>query len=150
MSLLESLLTIVLLIAASSFFSIAEISLAASRKLRLRQMVDEGDARAGLVIRTQEQPGEYFTVVQIGVNAVAILGGVVGEGALTPYFSGWLTPWLAPETAATVGFDNPAGQPRFTFGNVDMMAGIPFICAMIGLSSSSASGRTKRSAFSFR
>ena len=102
MSLLESLLTIVLLIAASSFFSIAEISLAASRKLRLRQMVDEGDARAGLVIRTQEQPGEYFTVVQIGVNAVAILGGVVGEGALTPYFSGWLTPWLAPETAATV------------------------------------------------
>jgi CBS domain containing-hemolysin-like protein len=104
MSLLESLLTIVLLIAASSFFSIAEISLAASRKLRLRQMVDEGDARAGLVIRTQEQPGEYFTVVQIGVNAVAILGGVVGEGALTPYFSGWLTPWLAPETAATVGF----------------------------------------------
>ncbi len=104
MSLLESLLTIVLLIAASSFFSIAEISLAASRKLRLRQMVDEGDARAGLVIRTQEQPGEYFTVVQIGVNAVAILGGVVGEGALTPYFSGWLTPWLALETAATVGF----------------------------------------------
>ena len=104
MSLLESLLTIVLLIAASSFFSIAEISLAASRKLRLRQMVDEGDARAGLVIRTQEQPGEYFTVVQIGVNAVAILGGVVGEGALTPYFSGWLTPWLTPETAATVGF----------------------------------------------
>ena len=38
MSLLESRLTIVLLIAASSFFSIAEISLAASRKLRLRQM----------------------------------------------------------------------------------------------------------------
>ncbi len=104
MSLLESFLTIVLLIAASAFFSIAEISLAASRKLRLRQMVDEGDARAGLVMRTQEQPGEYFTVVQIGVNAVAILGGVVGEGALTPYFSGWLAPWLAPETAATVGF----------------------------------------------
>ncbi len=104
MSLLESFLTIVLLIAASAFFSIAEISLAASRKLRLRQMVDEGDARAGLVVRTQEQPGEYFTVVQIGVNAVAILGGVVGEGALTPYFSGWLAPWLAPETAATVGF----------------------------------------------
>ena len=112
MSLLESLLTIVLLIAASSFFSIAEISLAASRKLRLRQMVDEGDARAGLVIRTQEQPGEYFTVVQIGVNAVAILGGVVGEGALTPYFSGWLTPWLAPETAATVASDRSCAYTK--------------------------------------
>ncbi len=104
MSLLESLLTIALLIVASAFFSIAEISLAASRKLRLRQMLDDGDARAALVMRTQEQPGEFFTVVQIGVNAVAILGGVVGEGALTPFFTTWLAPWLGPQTAATVGF----------------------------------------------
>ena len=104
MSLFQSLLAILLLIAASAFFSIAEISLAASRKLRLRQMVDGGDRRAELVMRTQEQPGEYFTVAQIGVNAVAILGGVVGEGALTPFFSAWLEPWLGAERAGTVGF----------------------------------------------
>ncbi|MGE8320289.1 MAG: hemolysin family protein [Comamonas sp.] len=104
MSVLQSLLVIVALIAASAFFSIAEISLAASRKLRLRQMMEEGDARAEQVMRTQDQPGEYFTVAQIGVNAVAILGGVVGEGALTPFFSSWLELWLSPERAATVGF----------------------------------------------
>ncbi len=34
---------------------------------------------------------------------------------------------------ASIGLDNPAGQPRFTFGNVDLMAGVPFIPAMIGL-----------------
>ena len=73
-----------MLIATSAFFSLAEISLAASRRLRLRQMADEGDARAERVMRIQEQPGHYFTVVQIGLNAVAILGGVVGEGALSP------------------------------------------------------------------
>ncbi len=44
----------------------AEISLAAARRLRLRQMADEGDPRADLVLRIQEQPGDDFTVVQVG------------------------------------------------------------------------------------
>lgn len=101
---LENAFLIFALIAASGFFSVAEISLAASRRLRLRQMADDGDVRAARVLRTQEQPGDYFTVVQIGQNAVAILGGIVGEGALSPHFSqlfGW---WLAPSTAQTAGF----------------------------------------------
>lgn len=35
--------------------------------------------------------------------------------------------------AATVGLDNPAGVPRYTFGSVEMMGGVQFIPAMIGL-----------------
>ena len=101
---LENALLIVLLIAASSFFSVAEISLAASRRLRLRQLADEGDARAERVLRMQEQPGDYFTVVQVGLNAVAILGGIVGEGALTPHFAAFFSLWLEPEQAQTTAF----------------------------------------------
>src|SRR5690606_31025404 len=86
-TMLENALLILFLIAASAFFSVAEISLAASRRLRLRQLADEGDARAERVLRMQEQPGDYFTVVQVGLNAVAILGGIVGEGALSPHFA---------------------------------------------------------------
>ena len=82
MSFSQSLLFILALVLASAFFSLAEISLAASRRLRLRQLADEGDARALQVLRVQEQPGYYFTTVQIGVNAIAILGGIVGEGAI--------------------------------------------------------------------
>jgi CBS domain containing-hemolysin-like protein len=103
-TLFQSLLLIAALIALSAFFSLAEISLAASRRLRLRQMADEGDARAERVLRMQEQPGHYFTVVQIGLNAVAILGGVVGEGALKPYFAGVFGLWLGPSGADTAGF----------------------------------------------
>ncbi len=104
LTLTQSLLFIALLIAASAFFSVAEISLAASRALRLRQLSDEGDARAERVLLMQAQPGEYFTVVQIGQNAVAILGGVVGEGALSPYFGALLALWLPESTAQTLGF----------------------------------------------
>ena len=104
MTLTQSLLVIGLLIAASAFFSMAEIALAAARRLRLRQMADEGNAGAERVLRVQEQPGDYFTVVQIGQNAVAILGGIVGEGALSPHFSGLLALWLSQSTAQTAGF----------------------------------------------
>lgn len=93
------------LIVSSAFFSIAEISLAASRRLRLRQMADEGDARAALVMKIQEQPGHYFTVVQIGQNAVAILGGIVGEGAMSPLFADLWRWWdLDEPQARTAGF----------------------------------------------
>ena len=104
MTLSQSLFVIGLLIAASAFFSMAEISLAAARRLRLRQMADEGDARAEIVLRMQEHPGDYFTVVQVGQNAVAILGGIVGEGALSPHFTALAGLWLSESSAQTAGF----------------------------------------------
>ncbi len=70
----NSLLIIIFLIAISAFFSLSEISLAASRKIKLKVMADEGDKRALRVLKLQETPGVFFTVVQIGLNAVAILG----------------------------------------------------------------------------
>lgn len=101
----SSLLLIGLLIAISAFFSMAEMSVAASRRIRLRQVADQGDERAQRVIEIQEEPGSYFTVVQIGQNAVAILAGVVGEGAFSGYFENalvWLLPPRMAPTAATV------------------------------------------------
>ena len=104
MSFTLSLFFIVVLIVAGAFFSVAEIALAASRRLRLRQLADEGDARALRVLHVQEQPGHYFTTVQIGVNAVAILGGIVGEGVFSPWLEALLRPWLAETSAATLAF----------------------------------------------
>ena len=83
----NELFVILLLIAASAFFSMSEISLAASRKIKLRQMAEGGHINAQHVLALQDNPGNFFTVVQIGLNAVAILGGVVGEQALSPYVS---------------------------------------------------------------
>lgn len=104
MSFTESLLFIALLVGASAFFSLAEIALAASRRLRLHQLADQGDARALLVLRAQEQPGYYFTTVQIGVNAVAILGGIVGEGLFGPPLAAVLARWLDASTATALAF----------------------------------------------
>ena len=104
MDLGTSLLLIAALIAACAFFSMAELSLAAARRIKLRQIADEGDARAQRVLDVQERPGHFVTVVQIGLNAVAILGGIVGEGALSPTLTALAAGFLAPASAATAGF----------------------------------------------
>jgi CBS domain containing-hemolysin-like protein len=104
MSPTQALLLIAALIAASAFFSISEISLAAARRLRLRQMADEGELRAAQVLALQEHPGRYITVVQIGLNAVAILAGIVGEGALTPHLASMLGVVMSEEPAQRWGF----------------------------------------------
>jgi len=103
MSLLENSLIILLLIATSAFFAVSEISLAAARKLKLEQLLDEGEARADRVLALQAQPGHFFTAVQIGLNAVAILAGVLGEGAYAPSFAQLFTRLVEPDTAQTLG-----------------------------------------------
>ncbi|MBB6055772.1 hemolysin family protein [Tolumonas osonensis] len=100
----NSIFSIAVLIIASAFFSVSEIALAASRRLKLQQLAESGSEQANKVIALQEQPGHYFTVVQIGLNAVAILGGIIGESALTPYVSDVLQYWIASPLLDTISF----------------------------------------------
>ncbi len=86
MELFEAILIILLLIIISAVISSAEISLAGARKVKLQVLANEGDLRAMQVLQLQEKPGRFITVVQIGLNMVAILGGMVGESSLNPYF----------------------------------------------------------------
>lgn len=101
---LNSILLIIFLIAVSAFFSISEISLAASRKIKLKQMADEGNANAAQVLKLQETPGLFFTVVQIGLNAVAILGGIIGDAAFSPTFRVVFERFMSPELSEQVSF----------------------------------------------
>jgi CBS domain containing-hemolysin-like protein len=96
------LFVLLLLVLASAFFSLAEISLAASRRLRLEMLAKEGNAAAKRILHLQDQPGHYFTVVQIGLNGVAILAGAVGESSITPSLEPLAALVLPPEYAGSV------------------------------------------------
>lgn len=85
MSLLSASVFIFILIAISAFVSSSELALASSRKIKLQVMAKEGEIRALDVLSMQEQPGSFITVVQVALNAVAILAGAIGESAISPY-----------------------------------------------------------------
>lgn len=104
MSLTNHFLIILVLILASAFFSVAEISLAAARRMKLRKMEEEGDRNAGKVLALQEKPGKIFTVVQIGLNGIAILAGILGEEALTPYLEHFIGYWYQGDWLKSISF----------------------------------------------
>ncbi|QGM81441.1 hemolysin family protein [Otariodibacter oris] len=91
MGLFTSIFIIFVLIVMSSIISSAEISLAGARKLKLQNLANEGNSKAQKILDLQEHPGQFITVVQIGLNMVAILGGMVGEASVTPYIYRFLT-----------------------------------------------------------
>ncbi len=93
-----------LLIAGGSFFSLAELSLAASRRVKLKVMAGEGSDYAARILAFQEQPGMFFTTVQIGVNAVGILGGIAGDYFWAPVFVELFARFLSPELARSAAF----------------------------------------------
>ncbi|MBS6616072.1 MAG: DUF21 domain-containing protein, partial [Sutterella wadsworthensis] len=81
MSVYTELFFLFILVCLSAFLSYAEISLASARRSRLNVLADDGDRRARLVLDLQEHPGQFFSAIQIGTHALALLGGVVGEAA---------------------------------------------------------------------
>ena len=78
-------MSIVILIGISMFLSISEISLASARKIKLQIMDAEGNKNAAKVMDVQENSGDFFTAVQIGINAVSILGGIIGNNIVGDY-----------------------------------------------------------------
>ncbi len=104
MSLFQHFIIIGILVLASAFMSMSEIAFAAARKIKLKLLAESGDQRAAKVLLLQEQPGNFFATTQIGLNAVAILGGILGESAFRPYFIHVVELVYTGHMAKTIGF----------------------------------------------
>ncbi len=87
MSISTQIILLILIILASGFLSMSEISLAASTKVRLQVLAERGDKRAEKVLHIKEHPGHFVTVVQIGINMCAIVSGFIGEDLFSPYIA---------------------------------------------------------------
>ncbi|MDX6749827.1 tripartite tricarboxylate transporter permease [Geminicoccaceae bacterium 1502E] len=68
---------------------------------------------------------EYFWLALLGLSCATFLGAVDRLKALASLAIGMLI--------STVGMDTMTGLPRFTMGSVELMGGISFIPAMIGM-----------------
>ena len=68
---------------------------------------------------------EYFWLVLMGLTCAVFLTSENPVKGFVSLFLGLLV--------ASVGLNNPAGIPRFTFGNVELMGGIGLVPLMIGM-----------------
>lgn len=89
---------LLLLILANGLFSMSEIAVLSSRKIRLQQRADEGDNGAKKALELVESSGNFLSTVQIGITLVGILAGAFGGATLSEELTAWLTtiPVIAP------------------------------------------------------
>jgi putative hemolysin len=97
---LPELLIVLALILANGFFSGAEMAIVASRRGRLRQMADQGDARAATALELASNPDRFLPTVQIGITLVGTLAAAYGGDRLVGDVADWLATHTPPPIAA--------------------------------------------------
>jgi len=101
-----TLLILVVLVLCNGLLAMSEMAIASSRKTRLQQWAEEGNARAAAALRLAEHPNRFLATVQIGITVIGIVTGFFGGAALSEPVAQQLArvPQLAPYSAAIAIF----------------------------------------------
>lgn len=88
------------LILLNGIFSMSEMALISSRKVRLENESKRGDKKAGIALILASNPDKFLSTVQIGITSIGILTG---------FFSGAsIVQWLEAQFAAVPAFAESA------------------------------------------
>src|ERR1700675_4846588 len=105
------LFAVLALVGINAFFSAAEFSLIAVRQSRVRQLVEQGDARARVVEALLTDLTRVVSGVQVGITLASLSLGYLGEitlaGILSPLVQAIPRPWaaiIAHGTALAIAF----------------------------------------------
>ena len=85
----------------NAFFVAAEFALVAVRVTRVRQLIEQGDARAGVVQELLGDLDRVLSGVQVGITIASLALGVVGQRALAQVFLGGLG-WIPGPQAVVI------------------------------------------------
>ena len=86
------ILALAALIGANAFFVIGEYSIVTARRGALRARGGKG---AEAALRLMEDPVRVISTVQVGITAVGILTGAVGEPVVRDLLGDWLPTWAS-------------------------------------------------------
>jgi putative hemolysin len=84
------LILILFLVACNAFFAAAEIALVTVRRTRIKQLIEEGNARAETVQKLLERPTSFMATVQIGVTLLGFLASAIAAVNLAGAPAQWL------------------------------------------------------------
>ena len=73
---------VLFLILLNGIFALSEIAIVSSRRARLARMADAGSRGADRAIALAAEPTRFLSTVQVGITAIGILNGAIGEAAL--------------------------------------------------------------------
>jgi putative hemolysin len=80
---------IVLLLMVNGFLAMSEIAIVSSRRSRLEQLADDGQADARTALALAENPSRYLAAVQMGMTLISILAGALSGATLADRLEDW-------------------------------------------------------------
>ena len=86
----KQLLLQVVLILLNAFFAAAEIAVVSLNGTKLRKLEEEGDKKAGQLLRLVEEPASFLSTIQVGIT----LAGFLGSAFAADNFSEYLVKWV--------------------------------------------------------
>jgi putative hemolysin len=72
------ILLIVIFIIINGFFAAAEISVVATRRIRIRQLIEEGNKNALILKKFKEEPDRFLATIQIGITFAGVFAAAIG------------------------------------------------------------------------
>lgn len=78
------------LILLNGVFAMSELALVTANPNRLTRLAEDGDRSASSAMRLKAEPTRFLSTIQIGITAIGILNGVVGETVLAEPLAAWL------------------------------------------------------------
>ncbi|MDD4498040.1 MAG: hemolysin family protein, partial [Methanosarcinaceae archaeon] len=93
---------IIILILLNSIFAMSEFALVSSRRTRLRQRADKGDAGAATALEISKNLTPFLSTIQIGITLIGIVAGAFGGATIARGLSSHFAqfPTLAPYSYA--------------------------------------------------
>jgi len=88
-SLIE-IVIILILVFINGLLAMSEIAVVSSRRVRLQQRAEEGEAGAAAALKLLERPASFLSTVQIGITLVGILAGAFGGATLASELGAFL------------------------------------------------------------
>lgn len=87
---------VALLILLNGFFAMTELAIVSARRARLRQMAEDNNAGAQLVLDMGEDPSSFLSIVQIGMTLNSVMAGAFSGATLSGHLALYLNtlPWI--------------------------------------------------------
>ena len=94
MSDLVRVLVLLTLVAGNAFFVIGEYAVVTARRSALAARANAGSAGARAALELMDQPVRVISTVQVGITAIGILTGAVGQPLVVDLLGGAIPEWL--------------------------------------------------------
>lgn len=73
---------LVFLIILNGMFAMSEIALVTAKRSRLQRLADDGSKSARRAMDLGDDPTQFLSTIQIGITAIGVLNGIVGEALI--------------------------------------------------------------------